>query len=140
MARSSPVSRACGTTTARPVAAGGGLSPRPLAPSGATVGWARGTGRRAGRQDEQDRQGHVRTNEGADEGRGQEGEGGRGGAGQGGEEGDEGAGQGREHEGGEAERPDTNAGLSVSAGVASHDLLSHRSPSVGWSCAVPVLT
>jgi len=41
---------ACGTMTARHVASGGGLSPRPLAPPWATVGRASGAGRRAGRR------------------------------------------------------------------------------------------
>ena len=62
---------------------------------------------------EQGSQGHVR----ADEGHGEDGdhdvEGRRGGLGQRGEDDDEGAGEGCEHKGGEAERPDASASLSV---------------------------
>jgi len=63
--------------------------------------------------DEQDREGHVRANEGGGEDGGHDGKGGRGGMGQWGEEAGDGAGEGAEHEGGEAERPDTGASLRV---------------------------
>ena len=62
---------------------------------------------------EQGRQGHRRADEGGGEDGGQDGEGRRGGTGQGSEKGDEGAGEGRTYEGGQAERPDAGAGLSV---------------------------
>ena len=62
-------------------------------------------------EDEQDGAGHVRADEGGGEDCGQDGEGGHGGMGERGEEADEGAGESREHEGGEAERPDAGAGL-----------------------------
>jgi len=63
--------------------------------------------------DEQGGEGHIRADEGGGEERGHDVEGGRGGLGQRGEEGGDRAGEGAEHEGGEAERPDTGAGLSV---------------------------
>jgi len=62
---------------------------------------------------EQDGEGHVRADEGSGEERGHKVKGGRRGMGQRGEEADEGTGESREHEGGEAERPDAGAGLSV---------------------------
>ena len=66
---------------------------------------------------EQDGEGHIGADEGGGEGRGHDVEGRRGGMSQRGEEGGDGAGERREHEGGEAERPDTGAGLSVGQGA-----------------------
>ncbi len=62
---------------------------------------------------EQDGEGHVRADEGRGEDRGHGVKGWGGGMGQRGEEGDERSGESREHEGGEAERLDAGAGLSV---------------------------
>ncbi len=63
--------------------------------------------------DEQDGEGYRGADEGGGQDRSHHGEGRRGGLGQRGEEGDEGAGEGAEHEGGEAERLDAGASLSV---------------------------
>ncbi len=63
--------------------------------------------------DEQDGEGHGRADEGRGEDRGHGMKGWGGGMGQRGEEGDERSGESREHEGGEAERLDAGAGLSV---------------------------
>jgi len=60
--------------------------------------------------DEQDGEGDVRTDEGGGEDGGHDIEGGRGGMGQRGEEADDGAGESREHERGEAARPDAGTG------------------------------
>jgi len=81
---------------------------------------------------EQGSQGHV----GADEGGGHDSQGRGGGMGQRGEEGDERFGESREHEGGEAERPDAGAGLRV--GHASPPaLLAHLSALLVMSCVIP---
>jgi len=61
----------------------------------------------------QDGAGHIAADEGDGEDGGHDVEGGRGGMDQWGEEADEGTGESREHEGGEAERPDAGAGLIV---------------------------
>ena len=63
--------------------------------------------------DEQHGEDHIAADEGGGEDRGHDSQGRGGGMGQRGEEGDERSGESREHEGGEAARPDAGAGLSV---------------------------
>ncbi len=85
---------------------------------------------------EQDRQGHIRADEGGGEGGGHDVEGRRGGVGQRGEEGDEGAGEGREREGGEAEHSDAGAGLHVGYTSPPAARLSPRGCRASLSCAM----
>lgn len=106
-----PYGAACGTTTARSVAPGGGPSHR--SPAGLPLVGRAGLHDAPDGDDERDSQGDIGADEGHGEGRGHDSQGGRGRVGQRSEEGDDGADEGRAHEGGAAEGLDAGAGLSV---------------------------
>jgi len=91
----------------------GTVSSCPRSPNGRPLVGRAGPDDAQDGDDEQDGEGHIGTDEGGGEGRSHDVEGRRGGMGQRSEEDGEGAGEGAEHEGGEAERPDAGAGLSV---------------------------